>query len=95
MSTESESSSINCVLCGHAIAPGEPCHAIFTGIFAANQPTTDFDAFDFFNANGDLGLACGCLLRAAERHTAGLPVYSDDRNAMEYAAQCIVGMNKD
>ena len=79
MSTESESTSVNCILCGHAIAPGEPCHAIFTGIYAGDNVHTDS-----FNANGALGLACGCLLRAAERHAEGLPVFDDDCTVTDY-----------
>lgn len=89
MPTESESTSVNCVLCGHTIEPGEPAQLIFTGRYNSDQYGDDFKGCD------KLGFACDCLLRAAERHAEGLPVYSDDRNAMEYAAQCIVGMNKD
>ena len=78
MSTESESSSVNCILCGQAIAQGERSYAIFTGKHEKIIPSTSNDQFDFYNADGDLGFACGCLLRAAERHAEGLAVFDDD-----------------
>ncbi|MCK5601261.1 hypothetical protein KAR91_05320 [Candidatus Pacearchaeota archaeon] len=92
MSTESESSSVNCILCGQAIELGERSYAIFTGKHEKIIPSVSNDQFDFYNADGDLGLACGCLLRAAERHAEGLPVFDDDCTVTDYV-KCVTDTN--
>ena len=78
MSTESESSSVNCILCGQPIAPGEPAHVVLTGLYVGGNCENDF------KPHNNLGFACGCLLRAAERHAEGLPVFDDDCTVTDY-----------
>ena len=76
MSTTTESSSVNCVLCGQAIAPGEPSYAIILGTFEDDNT---------FNEVEPVAFACGCLLRAAERRADHKPVFADEfANAEEY-----------
>ena len=68
--------TVECVLCGGEIHAGDPAHFILPGIYAGD------DEGDDFTPSGQLGFACGCLLRIAEDHAQRSADMADHMDCM-------------